>query len=140
MYFDDAYLVTRSYRDDGVFFLIYLATVVLFIIKDKIGKWAVTVWTAMWFLTQFASHELVTLTGNGYENMSSYFEGALRTKSWIEICHLTRSEKQSMIYSEPISRIAGPLHASPKSIQYHLLFNSMIFLGCRSPCSSAVSG
>ena len=65
-----------------MFFLIYLATVVLFIIKDKIGKWAVTVWTAMWFLTQFASHELVTLTGNGYENMSSYFEGALK---WLDI-------------------------------------------------------
>ena len=41
VYFKDSYLVTRSYIDDGLFFVIYLATVVLFLIKDKIGKWAV---------------------------------------------------------------------------------------------------
>ena len=82
VYFDDAYLVTRSYKDDGVFFLIYMATVVLFIIKEKIGKWAVTGWSVIWFIAQFASHEYVTLSGNGYENMSRYFEGSLK---WLDI-------------------------------------------------------
>ena len=82
VYFEDAYLVTRSYKDDGLFFLIYLTTIVVFVIKEKIGKWAVTVWSVIWFVAQLASHELVTLTGNGYENMSRYFEGSLK---WIDI-------------------------------------------------------
>ncbi len=82
VYFDDAYLVTRSYKDDGVFFLIYLTAVVLFIIKEKIGKWAVTGWSVIWFIAQFSSHEYVTLSGNGHENMSRYFEGSLK---WLDI-------------------------------------------------------
>lgn len=82
VYFDDAYLVTRSYKDDGIFFLIYLTTMVVFIIKEKIGKWAVTVWSVIWLIAQFANHELITLTGNGYENVSRYFEGSLK---WIDI-------------------------------------------------------
>lgn len=82
VYFKDSYLVTRSYIDDGLFFAIYLATVVLFLIKDKIGKWAVLGWSAIWFIAQFMSHELVTITGNGYENKTHYFEGALK---WLEI-------------------------------------------------------
>ena len=82
VYFKDSYLVTRSYIDDGLFFIIYLATVVLFLIKDKIGKWAVLGWSVIWFIAQFMSHELVTITGNGYENKTHYFEGALK---WLEI-------------------------------------------------------
>ena len=82
VYFKDSYLVTRSYIDDGLFFVIYLATVVLFLIKDKIGKWAVLGWSVIWFIAQFMSHELVTITGNGYENKTHYFEGALK---WLEI-------------------------------------------------------
>ena len=82
VYFKDSYLVTRSYIDDGLFFLIYLSTVVLFLIKDTIGKWAVLAWSVIWFIAQFMSHELVTITGNGYENKTHYFEGAVK---WLEI-------------------------------------------------------
>ena len=82
VYFKDSYLVTRSYIDDGLFFVIYLATVVLFLIKDKIGKWVVLGWSVIWFIAQFMSHEFVTITGNGYENKTHYFEGALK---WLEI-------------------------------------------------------
>lgn len=82
VYFKDSYLVTRSYIDDGLFFLIYLSTVVLFLIKDKIGKWAVLAWSVIWFIAQFMSHELVTITGNGYENKTHYFGGAVK---WLEI-------------------------------------------------------
>ena len=82
VYLKDAYLVTRSYIDDGLFFIIYLSTVVLFLIKDKIGKWAVLGWSVIWFIAQFMSHELVTITGNGYENKTHYFEGSLK---WLEI-------------------------------------------------------
>ena len=82
VYFKDGYLVTRSYKEDGVFFLIYLSTVVLFIIKDRIGKWAVLIWSALWFITQFMNHELVTITGNNYEGKIRYFEGAIK---WLDI-------------------------------------------------------
>ena len=82
VYFKDSYLVTRSYIDDGLFFVIYLATVVLFLIKDKIGKWAVLGWSVIWFIAQFMSHEMVTITGNGYDNKTHYFEGSLK---WLEI-------------------------------------------------------
>lgn len=82
VYLKDGYLVTRSYIDDGLFFVIYLATVVLFIAKDKIGKWAVLGWSVIWFIAQFMSHELATITGNGYENKTHYFEGAIK---WLEI-------------------------------------------------------
>ena len=41
IYFRNTYLVARSYKDDGIFFLIYLVTIILFIFKEKFGKWAV---------------------------------------------------------------------------------------------------
>ena len=31
IYFNDSYLVSRSFNDDGVFFIIYLVSLVLFI-------------------------------------------------------------------------------------------------------------
>ncbi len=82
VYLRDSYLVTRSYKEDGIFFIIYLVCVLLFLFKDKIGRWLVIIWTSLWFITQFMSHELVTITGNGYENKSHYFEGALQ---WLQI-------------------------------------------------------
>ena len=68
-------LANRKYNRSAV-------TVVLFLIKDKIGKWAVLAWSVIWFIAQFMSHELVTITGNGYENKTHYFEGAVK---WLEI-------------------------------------------------------
>ena len=62
--------------------LIYFSAVVLFIIKDRIGKWAVLIWSVMWLITQFMNHELVTITGNNLEGKMSYFEGAIK---WLDI-------------------------------------------------------
>ena len=39
IYFGDKCLVTRSYKEDGLFFLIYLVSMILFIVKEEIGKW-----------------------------------------------------------------------------------------------------
>ncbi|HQG01123.1 MAG TPA: hypothetical protein PLK23_09250, partial [Clostridia bacterium] len=61
----DKCLVTQSYREDGVFFLIYLFTVILFIVKVHIGKWLVVVWTSLWFIIQFLSHEWYTIFNCG---------------------------------------------------------------------------
>ncbi len=84
--FGDTYLVARSYKDDGMFFLIYLLTVILFIFKEKFGKWAVAVWSSLWFITQFLCHEWYTVFGKGImgtlESKIRFFSGSLQ---WLEI-------------------------------------------------------
>ena len=86
VYFSHSYLVTRSYKDDGLFFLIYLVAMILFIFKEKIGKWAVWVWTSLWFVIQFLCHEWYTIFSKGVmgslEDKIKYFSGAIK---WIEI-------------------------------------------------------
>ena len=86
VYFSNSYLVTRSYKDDGLFFLIYLVAMILFIFKEKIGKWAVWVWTSLWFVIQFFCHEWYTIFSKGVmgslEDKIKYFSGAIK---WIEI-------------------------------------------------------
>ena len=86
VYFSSSYLVTRSYKDDGLFFLIYSAVMILFIFKEKIGKWAVWVWTSLWFVIQFLCHEWYTIFSKGVmgslEDKIKYFSGAVK---WLEI-------------------------------------------------------
>ena len=86
VYFSSSYLVTRSYKDDGIFFLIYSAVMILFIFKEKIGKWAVLVWTSLWFVIQFLCHEWYTIFSKGVmgslEDKIKYFSGAVK---WLEI-------------------------------------------------------
>ena len=86
VYFSNSYLVTRSYKDDGLFFLIYLVAMILFIFKEKIGKWAVWVWTSLWFVIQFLCHEWYTIFSKGVmgslEDKIKYFSGTIK---WIEI-------------------------------------------------------
>lgn len=84
--FGDNYLVTRSYKDDGVFFLIYLATVILFAVKENIGKWISIVWLSMWFMIQFLCHEWYTIFNGGFmgslQNKIEYFS---ETMQWMRI-------------------------------------------------------
>ena len=75
-------MVTRSYKEDGVFFLIYLFTVLLYIFKENVGKWTVLGWSVIWFVAQFMNHELVTITGRGYEGKLRYFAGSIY---WLRI-------------------------------------------------------
>lgn len=86
VYFGDKCLVTRSYKDDGVFFLIYLAAVLLFITKEKIGKWFVVIWSAIWFIIQFICHEWYTIFNSGFmgtlEEKIDYFSGTIQ---WLKI-------------------------------------------------------
>ena len=82
----DKNLVTQSYKEDGVFFLIYLVTVILFIVKVQIGKWFVAVWTSLWFIIQFLCHEWYSIFNSGImgsiEGKIEYFSGTLQ---WIRI-------------------------------------------------------
>ena len=86
VYFGDKCLVTRSYKDDGIFFLIYLATVILFIAADRIGKWISIGWMLIWFVIQFLCHEWYTIFNNGFmgklEEKIEYFSGTLQ---WLKI-------------------------------------------------------
>ena len=82
IYFGDKCLVTRSYKEDGIFFLIYLIAVVLFIIKEKFGKWFVICWMSIWFVIQFLCHEWYTLFGSGFmgntEDKIAYFKDCIQ--------------------------------------------------------------
>ncbi|WP_088723937.1 hypothetical protein [Streptococcus mutans] len=60
------YLVTQSYHEDGIFFLIYLFTVLLFVINDNIGKWLVATCVFLWGIVQFLSHEWYTFFNSGF--------------------------------------------------------------------------
>lgn len=75
--FGDKYLVTRSFTEDGIYFIIYLTALVLFIFKEKIGKYILDVWLLLWFATQFISHWLYTLTGRG-SGKTEYFKDSLK--------------------------------------------------------------
>ena len=41
--FNNTYLVSRSFGEDGVFFIIYLVSLLLYIFKEKIGKYVLTI-------------------------------------------------------------------------------------------------
>lgn len=86
VYFGDKCLVTQSYKEDGLFFLIYFTAIILFIIKDQIGKWIVAVWTSIWFVIQFLCHEWYTIFNGGImgslEGKIKYFS---ETVQWIKI-------------------------------------------------------
>lgn len=79
-------LVTRSYREDGIFFLIYLATIILFLLKEKVGKWLSLGWLLIWFVMQFISHEWYTIFDGGFmgdlQGKIRYFSG---TVQWLRI-------------------------------------------------------
>lgn len=85
-YFGENCLVTRSYKEDGIFFLLYLATIILFIKKEKIGKWLVSSWLSIWLLVELLSHEWYTLFGKGImgtaEGKINYFADTI---TWIQI-------------------------------------------------------
>lgn len=59
---------------------------ILFIFKEKFGKWAVAVWTSIWFVVQFLCHEWYTIFGKGImgslEGKIKCFSGAIK---WLEI-------------------------------------------------------
>lgn len=86
VYIGNRCLVMQAYKDDGIFFLIYLVSVVLFIFKENAGKWFVTVFTALWFSIQFICHEWYTIFNSGFmgelEGKIKYFK---ETIHWTDI-------------------------------------------------------
>lgn len=70
-------LVTRSYKEDGIFFLIFLLLFILFILKDNIGKYFLAIWLFLWFTTQFLSHWYFTIFGPSIGKMN-YFANTIK--------------------------------------------------------------
>lgn len=86
LYIGGKCLVTRSYKEDGIFFIIYMLVVALFIFKEKIGKWAAAIGLSIWFLVEFLCHEWYTLFNRGIignvEGKIRYFRDTIK---WIQI-------------------------------------------------------
>ncbi|WP_440896697.1 hypothetical protein ACS127_01405 [Amphibacillus sp. Q70] len=70
-------LVSKAWKEDGLFFLIYLLALLLFIFYERIGKSILTVYLSLWLVTQFASHEYFTIFGGG-EGKSEYFSDTIK--------------------------------------------------------------
>ena len=77
VYFGDIYLVTTSFKEDGIYFLIFLVSFLLFAFKENIGKWILLVWLILWFVTQFISHWWFTIIGNNI-NKINYFKDSIK--------------------------------------------------------------
>lgn len=70
-------LVSRAFREDGIFFLVYLALFIVFLLKNQTGSLLLLVWLSMWFLTQFSSHWYHTLFGP-HEDKIAYFRETVK--------------------------------------------------------------
>ncbi len=70
-------LVEEAFKDDFIFFAIYVIAIVSFILIDKIGRWVLSGWLFMWFVTQFFSHWYLTITGTGLKKID-YFKNTIK--------------------------------------------------------------
>ena len=76
------YLVESAFKEEWIFMLIPTLTFLLFVFLGKVGKYAHLIWLAMWFVTQFLSHEWYTIFGNGFmgdtKNKINYFQDCIQ--------------------------------------------------------------
>jgi len=76
--FKDSYLVSRSFSEDGVYFIIFLVSLLLFIFKEKLGKYLLTIWLSIWLFTQCLFHYGYQLIGQTAESKMNYFDGSIK--------------------------------------------------------------
>lgn len=70
-------LVSRSYKEDGVFFLIFFVLFLWYVFKEGLGKYLLTGWLIMWFITQFLSHWYFTIFGPS-QGKINYFSDTIK--------------------------------------------------------------
>lgn len=70
-------LVEEAFKDDFIFFAIYVISILSFVLIDKIGRWVLSGWLFMWFVTQFFSHWYLTITGTGLKKIE-YFKNTIK--------------------------------------------------------------
>lgn len=75
--FGNNILVTRSYREDWMFFIIFLIVLLWFMKSDEVGKFVLPIWLLMWFSAQFFSHWYFTIFGP-WEGKNKYFEETIK--------------------------------------------------------------
>ena len=73
----DRLIVSSAYRDDGIFFIVFLLVIALFVFREGLGRYVLSVWLFLWFSTQFASHWVFTLFGPA-EQKNAYFSGTMK--------------------------------------------------------------
>jgi hypothetical protein len=70
-------LVTRSWKEDGIFFLLYITSFMWFIFKDKSGKIILTVFLTLWLSLQIYFHWYFTIFGP-WKGKIQYFSGTIK--------------------------------------------------------------
>lgn len=65
-------LVERAWREDGIFFIIYILLFLFFLLKDKYGKYPLIIWLSIWFIVQFMSHWYYTIFGVAEQRLAGY--------------------------------------------------------------------
>lgn len=75
--FGNNILVTRSYKEDGIYFIIFVVALLLFHFKERIGKYILLIWLSIWLSTQFYSHWYITIVGP-WERMNTYFADTIK--------------------------------------------------------------
>lgn len=70
-------LVSKAYKEDGIFFIVYIAVLTSFIIKDRIGKYLLGVWLILWFVAQFFGHWYYAIIGASEEKLR-YFKDTIK--------------------------------------------------------------
>lgn len=65
-------LVESAWKDDGVFFLVYILLFVFFCLKEKQGKYPLTIFLSLWLVIQFFSHWYYTIFGASEKKLLSY--------------------------------------------------------------------
>lgn len=76
---------------DGVWWLIYLSLSILFIVKEKIGKYLLSIFVFLWAVIQFYSHWYYTLFGASEKKIYSY------NQFFIETYQIIPSSKEILI-------------------------------------------
>lgn len=70
-------LVTPAWKDDFIFFIIYMAAIMSFLLYEKIGKFILSSWLFMWLASQFYFHWWVTIVGP-WATKIEYFSGTIK--------------------------------------------------------------
>jgi len=117
----DRLIVSRAFREDGVFFIIYLVLFVLFVYRERSGRFMLSAWLFLWFASQFFSHWYVTIFGPADEKIG-YFSDTVKiiSSSEIYIPDLYHSVLHLLIVAAFITVVAYQrLHLGPGNKKRH---------------------
>lgn len=65
-------LTEVAWREDQIFFFIYLMLLVIFLWKERVGGYLLSGWLTMWFMSQFMSHWYYTIFGADEKKLAVY--------------------------------------------------------------------